>query len=84
VGVFDPVVQPSVLAMLDLRHELAPGGAVGAALVGYDAALADVLVSAKALSAIAARPVCFDGLARFRRGHNPLDRRRAKDSASRH
>jgi hypothetical protein len=36
VGVFGPVVQPLVLAMLNFRHDLAPCGAIGAELVGYD------------------------------------------------
>ena len=36
MGVFGPVVQPLVLAMLYVRHQLAPSGAVGAELVGYD------------------------------------------------
>ena len=37
MGVFGPVVQTLVLAMLDFRHDFAPSGAVGAKFVGNDA-----------------------------------------------
>ena len=49
-GSFGPVVQPLVLAMLDLRHDLAPCGAVGAELVGYDTLWRTTLLPQKLVS----------------------------------
>ena len=37
MGILRAIVQPLVLPMLDIRHDLAPGGGVGAELVSYDA-----------------------------------------------
>lgn len=36
MGILRAIVQPLVLPMLDIRHDLAPGGGVGAEPVSYD------------------------------------------------
>ena len=84
MGIFRAIVEPLMGAVLDPWHNLALGGSVGGEFVGDEPASADVLACAKALSIIAAQPLCSGGFGRFCRGRIPPDRQRARDSVSRH
>ena len=82
VRVFRPVVQPLVLAMLDPRHDLLLGRAVGAELVRDHDAEAPGTAASAACAAGASPPSCCAGAGPAYRARPRPGRPRARDSAS--